>query len=101
MLGSITQILGAHFGTTQNGELVCSESISTFLPPHVRERFIASYVFDLFSLHPRILVVTIVLLVAADILGLEGQESLCIRHFKISICDLGHTSYFQVSHSLC
>jgi hypothetical protein len=37
--GRITQILGAHVGTTQGWGVVQTEMISTFLPCRVRERF--------------------------------------------------------------
>jgi hypothetical protein len=47
--GRITQILVAHLGTTQNSGSVRSAVISTFLSPHVNERFIASYVLDRFQ----------------------------------------------------
>jgi hypothetical protein len=102
MSGRITQILGAHFGITQNGELVCPEIISTFLPPRVRERFLDSYVLDCFQSSSKDLSSYLVLVVAAaDILGLKGQESQSIRHCKISIRKLRRTSFFQVSRSLC
>jgi hypothetical protein len=45
--GRITQILVAYLGTTQNSGSVRSAIISTFRPPHVKERFVASHVLAL------------------------------------------------------
>jgi hypothetical protein len=39
--GRITQILGAHVGTTQGWGVVQTDLISTFLPCRVKERFLA------------------------------------------------------------
>jgi hypothetical protein len=96
ILGTITHILGAHFGTTQNWGLVCSEIISTFLPPCVRERILALDIIDLFQSSSEYLSSYFVLVVtAAYNLRLKGQESLCIRHCKISICELRHVCMYR------
>jgi hypothetical protein len=47
-VGRITQILGAHLGSTQSWAMVQSEIISTFFPPRVKEGFLASYVLERF-----------------------------------------------------
>jgi hypothetical protein len=74
--GRITQILGAHLGTTQNWGLVRSEIISTFLPPRVKERFLASYILERFQSSSEDLNSYVMSVVpAADILGFEGSES--------------------------
>jgi hypothetical protein len=74
--GRIAQILGAHIGTTQSWGMVQSEIISTFLPPRVKERFLASYVLDRFQstgVDMNTYIMSVV--VAADILGFSGSES--------------------------
>jgi hypothetical protein len=74
--GRIVQILGAHLGTTEDWGMVQSEIISTFLPPRVKERFLASYVLDWFQSSGEDLNIYIMSVVAAaDILGFVGSES--------------------------
>jgi hypothetical protein len=74
--GRITQILGAHLGTTQGWGMVQSEIISTFLPPRVKEKFLASYVLERFQSSGEDLNSYIMSMVAAaDILGFAGSES--------------------------
>jgi hypothetical protein len=48
-VGRITQILGAHLGSTQSWAMFQSEIISTFLPLRVKDGFLASYVLDRFQ----------------------------------------------------
>jgi hypothetical protein len=84
--GRITQILGAHLGTTQNWGLVRSEIISTFLPPRVKERFLASYILERFQSSSEDLnnfVMSVV--AAADILGFEGSESQLVHRMLQNI----------------
>jgi hypothetical protein len=74
--GRVTQIVGAHLGTTQNWGVVRSLIISTFLPPLLKENFLTSYVLDHFQASSEILNSYIMSVVAAaDILGFEGSES--------------------------
>jgi hypothetical protein len=74
--GRITQILGAHLGTTEDWGVVQSEIIATFLPPRVKERFLASYVLDRFQSSGEDLNTHVMSVVAAaDILGFVGSES--------------------------
>jgi hypothetical protein len=84
--GRITQILGSHLGTTQNWGMVRSEIISTFLPPRVKERFLASYVMDRFQSSSENLNSYIMSVVAAaDILGYEGPESQLVHRMLQNI----------------
>jgi hypothetical protein len=64
----ITQILGAHLSTNPNCGMVRSEIVNNFLPPRVKERFLASYVLDLNSY-------IMAAAAVADILGSDGPES--------------------------
>jgi hypothetical protein len=47
--GRITQILGAHLSTNPNWGMVRSEIVYNFLPPRVKERFLASHILDRFQ----------------------------------------------------
>jgi hypothetical protein len=73
---SAFQILGAHLNSTQSWGKVRSEITNTFLPPPVKESFLASYVLNLFQ-HPSegLNCYIIAVLAAADILGFKRPES--------------------------
>jgi hypothetical protein len=47
--GRITQILGAHVGTTQDWGVVQTELISTFIPCRVKKRLLALHVLERFQ----------------------------------------------------
>jgi hypothetical protein len=49
MSGVMTSILGAHLNSTRNWGMFRSEIVNTFLPPRVRERYLALYVLDCFQ----------------------------------------------------
>jgi hypothetical protein len=75
-LGRITQILGAHLGSTQGWAMLQSEIISTFLPPRVKEEFLASYVLVRFQSSAEDLNTYVMSVVAAaEVLGYTGSES--------------------------
>jgi hypothetical protein len=46
--GRLTQIFIVHLSTSKWGS-VCSEILSTFLPPRIREGFLAKYILDRFQ----------------------------------------------------
>jgi hypothetical protein len=74
--GRITQMLGSHVGTTRNWGMVRSHIVSTFLPPRVKEKFLASYVLERLQSSSEDLKSYIMSVVAAaDILGFAGSES--------------------------
>ncbi|PNF24849.1 hypothetical protein B7P43_G12918 [Cryptotermes secundus] len=78
--GRITQILGAHIGTTQSWGLVQTEIISTFLPCRVKERFLASHVLEGFQSPGEDLNSYVMSVVAAaDILGFSGSEAQLVQ----------------------
>ena len=78
--GRITQILGAHVGTTQCWGLVQTEIISTFLPCRVKERFLASHVLERFQSPGEDLNSYVMSVVAAaDILGFSGSEAQLVQ----------------------
>jgi hypothetical protein len=78
--GRITQILEAHLGTTQSWGMVQSKIISTFLPPCVKESFVASYVLERFQSSGEDLNSYVMSVVAAaDILGFSGLESQLVQ----------------------
>jgi hypothetical protein len=75
-VGRITQILGDHLGSTQGWAMLQSEIISTFLPPRVKEGFLASHVLDRFQSSGEDLNMYVMSVVAAaEILGYTGSES--------------------------
>jgi hypothetical protein len=49
MTGRITQIFGVHLSASSSWDSVCSEILSIFLPPRIREGFLSRYVLDRFS----------------------------------------------------
>jgi hypothetical protein len=74
--GRIMQILGAHLVTTEDWGMVQSEIIFTFLPPRVKERFLASYDLDRFqSLGEDLNTYIMLVVAAAAILGFADSES--------------------------
>jgi hypothetical protein len=82
----ITQILRVHLGTAQNRGTVRSKIINTFLPPRVKERFLASYVLDRFQSSSEELNSYIMAVVAAaDIFGFEGPESRLVQRMLHNI----------------
>jgi hypothetical protein len=74
--GRVAQILGTHLNTNSDWGMVRSEVIDYFLPPRVKERFLAVYVLDRFQSSSENLNDYIIAVVAAaDVLGFEGPES--------------------------
>jgi hypothetical protein len=74
------QILCTHVGTTDGWGIVQSEIISTFLPPCVKEQFLASYVLDRFQAPTEDLTAYVMsVLGAANILGFAGMEAQLVQ----------------------
>jgi hypothetical protein len=47
--GRITQVIGVHLSVTSEWGSVCSEILSTILPPRIRDEFLSKYVLDRFK----------------------------------------------------
>jgi hypothetical protein len=78
--GRVMQILGAHVGTTDGWDRVQSEIISTFLPPRVKEQFLASYVLDRFQAPTEDLTAYVMSVVgAASIYVFAGTEAQLVQ----------------------
>jgi hypothetical protein len=70
------QILGTHLGSSNDWGMVQTEIVSTFLPPRVKERFLASFVLNRFQGMGEDLTDYLTSVVeAAKILGFAGSES--------------------------
>jgi hypothetical protein len=73
--GRLMHILGIHLGTTDTWGVVQAEIISTFLPPRIKEQFLASHVLDRFQSPTEDLTEYIMSVVTvAKILGFLGTE---------------------------
>lgn len=78
--GRVMQILGSHMATTDGWDTVQSEIITTFLPPRVKEQFLASYVLDRFQAPTEDLTSYVMSVVgAATILGFPGTEAQLVQ----------------------
>jgi hypothetical protein len=65
---------------------VCSEILSTFLPPHIRESFLSKYVLDRFqSATEELSQFAMSVVTAADILGYEVPESVLVHRMVQNI----------------
>jgi hypothetical protein len=74
--GRAMQILGTHLGLSNDWGMVQTEIVSTFLPPRVKERFLASFVLNRFQNKGEDLTDYVTSVVeAAKILGFAGSES--------------------------
>jgi hypothetical protein len=84
--GRITQVLGVHLSTSSNWGLVCSEILSTFRLPRIREGFLSKYVLDRFQTAPEEFSQFFMsVVVAADILGYDVPESVLVRRMVQNI----------------
>jgi hypothetical protein len=84
--GRVTQIFSVHLSASSNWGSVCSESLSTFLPPRIREGFLSKYVFDRFQTAVEELSQFVMSVVAAaDILGYEVSESVLVHRMVQNI----------------
>jgi hypothetical protein len=84
--GRVTQIISVHLGTSSKWGSVCSEILSTFLPPRIREGFLSKYVLDRFQSATEELSQFIMSVVAAaDILGYEVPESVLVHRMVQNI----------------
>lgn len=73
--GRVTQILGLHLGTSSKWSIVSLELSSTFLPPRIREDFLARYVLRRFQSPSEGLTQFIMSVVAAArVLNYHGSE---------------------------
>jgi hypothetical protein len=82
----VTQIISVHLGTSSKWGSVCSEILSTFLPPRIREGFLSRYVLDRFQSATEELSQFVMSVVAvADILGYEVPESVLVHRMVQNI----------------
>jgi hypothetical protein len=73
--GRLMHVLATYLGTTDTWRVVQAEIISTFLPPRIKEQFLASHVLDRFQSPTEDLIEYIMSVVtAAKILGFLGTE---------------------------
>jgi hypothetical protein len=74
--GRITQIFGVHLSVSSCWTSVCSEILSIFLPPRIREGFVSKYILDRFQSATEELSQFVMSVVSAvDVLGYKVPES--------------------------
>jgi hypothetical protein len=74
--GRLTQVISVHLSASSKWGSVCSEILSTFLPPRIREGFLSKYVLDRFQSATEELSQFVMAVVAvANMLGYEVPES--------------------------
>jgi hypothetical protein len=84
--GRVTQIISVHLGTSSKWGSVCSEILSTFLPPRIREGLLSKYVLDRFqSATEELSQFVMSVVAAADILGYEVSESVLVHRMVQNI----------------
>jgi hypothetical protein len=78
--GRITQVISAHLSASSKRESVCSETLSTFLPPRIREVFPSKYILDRFQSATEELSQFVMAVVAVvNMLGYEVPESVLVH----------------------
>jgi hypothetical protein len=84
--GRLTQVISVHLSASSKWESVCSETLSTFLPPRIRECFPSKYVLDRFQSTTEDLSQFVMSVVAAaDMLGYEVPESVLVHRMVQNI----------------